>query len=229
MRYVDHRKWDSREHRDLTFSDLAEQKNLIELSDDNEIPNKASLYDQLKLTKADSMTILPIFVSMDEQFYPDDPLQYENYDYGNYINYETESWQDNLAGRPHAGGKLVEMTEEETFTKFYSRREMVLSHPHCSQVPKLQEKIQPTSNDHVQNPRQWDFGPHDEIQRNAWPVQNSLSEEECEGDASLCPGTREFLPDGFHHAKRRLSQSRNIQQSSSLENDRDLGRSDAVW
>ena len=116
MRYVDHRKWDSREHRDLTFSDLAEQKNLIELSDDNEIPNKASLYDQLKLTKADSMTILPIFVSMDEQFYPDDPLQYENYDYGNYINYETESWQDNLAGRPHAGGKLVEMTEEETFT-----------------------------------------------------------------------------------------------------------------
>ena len=27
MRYVDHRKWDSRQFRDLTFSDIAEEKN----------------------------------------------------------------------------------------------------------------------------------------------------------------------------------------------------------
>ena len=105
MRYVDHRKWDSREHREMPFSDLAGEKNLMELNDDHHIPNKAALFDQLKLTKADSMTILPIFVTMDEQFIPDAPLQYENYEYEYYIDYETESWQNNLAGRPHPGGK----------------------------------------------------------------------------------------------------------------------------
>ena len=110
MRYVDHRKWDSRHYRDMTFSDLAEEKNLMELSDDYLIPHKAALFDQLKLTKADSMTILPIFVTMDEQFYPDNPLQYDNYD-ENYLDYDTESWQNNLAGRPHAGGKLWNLAE----------------------------------------------------------------------------------------------------------------------
>ena len=105
MRYVDHRKWDSRQFRDMTFSDIAEEKNLMELNDDHDIPNKAALFDELKLTKADSMTILPIFVTMDEQFIPDSPLEYENYEYEYYIDYETESWQNNLAGRPHPGGK----------------------------------------------------------------------------------------------------------------------------
>ena len=105
VRYVDHRKWDSREYRDMTFSDLNQEKNLMELNEDHEIPNKAALFDQLKLTRAESMTILPMFVTMDEQFYPDDPLQYETYDYTYYLDYETDSWKENLAARPHPGGK----------------------------------------------------------------------------------------------------------------------------
>ena len=85
----------------MNFSDLAGEKNLMEVNDDHEMPNKAALFDQLKLTKAESMTILPIFVTMDEQFVPDSPLDYEYDD----IDYYDESWQNNLAGRPHPGGK----------------------------------------------------------------------------------------------------------------------------
>ena len=82
LRYVDHRKWDSQEHRDMSFSDMTEEKNLVELNDDHEVPHKDALFAQLKLKKSDSMTILPIFVSMDEQFYPDDPLEYYDYEGG---------------------------------------------------------------------------------------------------------------------------------------------------
>ena len=106
MRYVDHRKWDSRHSRDLLFSDLGQEKNLVDLSEDNEIPHKTALFDQLKLTKAESMTILPIFVTMDEQFYPDDPLTFgDYYNYDENLDESNESWMNNLAGRPHAGGK----------------------------------------------------------------------------------------------------------------------------
>ena len=104
LTYVDHRKWDTDASEEMLFSDLAEEKNLVELHDPDEIriPNTAGTFDQVELISADSMTILPVFVNFDEQFYPDDPLLYDN---AGYIDYEDQSWQNNLAGRPHPGGK----------------------------------------------------------------------------------------------------------------------------
>ena len=106
LSYVDLRKWDSSSGVNISFDDLAEEKNLVELHDPDEykIPNIGGTYDQVRLPNADSMTILPIFVTMDEQFYPDVALAYDEDSYDD-IDYEDPSWQDNLAGRPHPGGK----------------------------------------------------------------------------------------------------------------------------
>jgi len=102
--YVDHRRWDGKNDVDKYNK---EHKNLLKHENLENLLSEGSdqqSWVEVKKSSATSFTILPIFVKMDEQFFPDTPIVYDD---DEYPIYDDDTWisNRNLAGRPIPGGK----------------------------------------------------------------------------------------------------------------------------
>eukprot|EP00092_Neocalanus_flemingeri_P039028 GFUD01042487.1.p1 GENE.GFUD01042487.1~~GFUD01042487.1.p1 ORF type:complete len:3096 (+),score=601.77 GFUD01042487.1:67-9354(+) len=108
--YLDHRRWDNDGTLTLDKYDdqhkfLLKHKSLG--ADDNLLSEGSDRMAWKEVIKSDAtaVTILPIFVKMDEKFYPTTPLEYDAN--GFEIDYNADSWtsDENMAGRPVPKGK----------------------------------------------------------------------------------------------------------------------------
>ena len=100
--YLDHRLWTTNpSSTEYLYENIG--KTIVEQTDPEEAWSKdVTKFKEARLYAATSMTILPVYVTMDEQIFPDDGLNMDSYDYP---VYDSETWTDNLAGRPYPGGK----------------------------------------------------------------------------------------------------------------------------
>ena len=100
--YLDHRLWTTNpSSTEYLYENIG--KTIVEQTDPEEAWSKdVTKFKEARLYAATSMTILPVYVTMDEQIFPDDGL---NMDDDDYPVYDSETWTDNLAGRPYPGGK----------------------------------------------------------------------------------------------------------------------------
>ena len=104
--YMDHKKWDtspsSNEYPDDEFYN---QKSILEMVDTDQMLGVATtMFKEAKLSVATAMTVAPLRVMMEYQMFPDEDIEMDAYD-DYYPDYSSTAWTENLAARPHSGGK----------------------------------------------------------------------------------------------------------------------------